>query len=290
MIAQIIISGIIFGCIYGLAALGMVLIYKTSDIVNFSQGEMAMIITFIGYMFFSKYELSFIASFGLALLFATFFGAIVYILLLKPIQSSHPISQIVLTLGLYMIFHGLAGLIWGHSPTSFPKAFGGSPFQIGSVFITPNEIFVVLFTLCLMLLLFALFRFTKIGLAMRAASQDMMTSELMGIKVTKIFVLTWALGSLLGGVAGMLIAPTTYLHPSMMGEVLIMAFAAAILGGFVSMPGAVLGGVVIGVFGNLVSFYIGPELRIVFVFLLIIAVLIIRPTGLFGGIQTIKKV
>lgn len=290
MIAQIIVSGIIFGCIYGLAALGMVLIYKTSDIVNFAQGEMAMVITFIGFMFISKYELPYIASFGLALLIAALLGAIVYILFLKPIQSSTPISLIVLTLGLYMIFHGLAGLIWGHSPTSFPKALEGSPYQIGNVFITPNEIFVVVFTICLMLLLFALFRFTKIGLAMRAAAQDMMASELMGIKVTRVFILTWALGSLLGGVAGMLIAPTTFLHPSMMAEVLIMSFAAAVLGGFVSLPGAVIGGAIIGVFGNLVSYFIGSELRIVFVFLLIIVVLIIRPTGLFGGTQYIKKV
>lgn len=290
MITQIIVSGIIFGCIYGLAALGMVLIYKTSDIVNFAQGEMAMIITFIGFMLISKFELPYPVSFVLALLFAAILGALVYTLLLKPIQSSTPISLIVLTLGLYMVINGAAGLIWGHTPTSFPKALEGAPYQIGNVFIAPNEIFVVAFTICLMLLLFAIFRFTKIGLGMRAAAQDMMASELMGIKVTRIFILTWALGSVLGGVAGMLIAPTTFLHPSMMAEVLIMAFAAAVLGGFVSMPGAVIGGIVIGIFGNLVSYFIGSELRIVFVFLLIIIVLIIRPTGLFGGTQYIKKV
>jgi branched-chain amino acid transport system permease protein len=290
LISQIIVSGIIFGCIYGLAALGMVLIYKTSDIVNFAQGEMAMITTFIGFMLFSKLGFSYITSFGLSLLFAALLGAIVYILFLKPIQSSSPISLIVLTLGLYMVFHGIAGLIWGHTPTTFPKAFEGSPYEIGGVFITPNEIFVVLLTMSLMILLYLLFKFTKVGLAMRAAAQDMLASELMGIKVTKVFVLTWALGTILGGVSGMLIAPTTFLHPSMMAEVLIMAFAAAVLGGFVSLPGAVMGGIIIGIFGNLVSFYIGPELRLVFVFILIIVVLIIRPTGLFGGVQYIKKV
>lgn len=290
MIAQILVSGVIFGCIYGLAALGMILIYRTTDVVNFAQGEMAMFITFIGFMLLSRFELPYMISFGLALVFAAILGAIVYLLFLKPIQSASPISLIVLTLGLYMVFHGLAGLIWGHTPASFPKALEGDPFQIGSVFISPNEIFVVVFTIILMILLYTLFKFTKTGLAMKAASQDMMAAQLMGIKVTKVFVLTWALGSVLGGIAGILIAPTTYLHPNMMGEVLIMSFAAAVLGGFISMPGALLGGIIIGVFGNLISFYIGSELRTVFVFLLIIAVLIVRPAGIFGGTQYIKKV
>ena len=290
MIAQIILSGIIFGTIYGLAALGMVMIYKTSDIVNFGHGEMSMFIAFIAFLFLNDYGLSYIPAFFLSLVIAAILGGVVYLLFIKPIQFSSHISIIVLTLGLYMVFHGLAGMFWGHTPTAFPKAFEGAPYQIGNVFIAPNEIFVLLFTLALMTGLFLLFRYTKIGLAMRSASQDMLASELMGIKVTNIFFLTWAVGCVLGGVAGVLIAPTTFLHPNMMGDVLIMAFAAAVLGGFVSLPGTVIGGIIIGVFGNLVSYYIGSELRLVFVFLLILIILIIRPTGLFGGVQYIKKV
>jgi branched-chain amino acid transport system permease protein len=287
---QVILSGLIFGCIYGLTALGLVLIFKTTDIVNFAQGEMAMITTFISFMFMTSYGIPYFASFVLSLIFATAFGMVVHRLFMKPIQSAPPLNQIVLTLGLFLVFNGIAGLKWGHTPTGFPIAIEGDPYNIAGVYITANEIFIVGVTILLMLSFFMLFRFTKIGLAMRASSQDIMASELMGIKVSSVFTWTWAVGAILGGVAGMLTAPITFLRPDMMGEVLIMAFAAAVLGGFVSLPGAVLGGLIIGVFGNLISFYISPEMKLVYTFLLIIGVLYIRPTGLFGGTQYLKKV
>ncbi len=287
---QLIVSGIIFGCIYGLTAIGLVLIYKTTDIVNFSHGEMSMIISFMAFMFFSTFHMSYLSFFIVASLFAALLGAAIYLIFLRPIQSASPLSQIVLTLGLYMALHGLAGLIWGHTPTSFPKARPGSSFEIGSIYITPNDIFIVTVTLIIMLVFFWILRYTKLGLAMRTASQDLITSKLMGINVTVIFIFVWIMGAVLGGVAGMLIAPTTYLQPTMMSEILIMAFASAVLGGFVSFPGAVIGGMIVGVFGNLVSFYVGPELRVVFVFILILLILFIRPTGLFGGNQYVKKV
>ena len=140
-----------------------------------------------------------------------------------------------------------------------------------------------------MLLFFAVFRYTKIGLAMRATSQDTMTSELMGIQVSSVFTWTWVVGTVLGGVAGMLTAPTTMLDPNFMADVLIMAFAAAVLGGFISLPGAILGGLIIGVVGNLITFYVSAELKTAFIFLLIILILYVRPTGLFGA-RVINKV
>nr|WP_263326603.1 branched-chain amino acid ABC transporter permease [Neobacillus sp. Marseille-Q6967] len=287
---QIIVSGLIFGCIYALAALGLVLIFKTTEVVNFAHGEMAMVTTFISYVFLSSFGFSYITSLLLALLFAAAFGLVVYLVFMKRVQSAPHLNQIVLTLGLFMLFNGLAGLIWGYQPLSFPEAIEGEPFQLGSVFITSNELFILGLTILLMLLFFLVFRFTKQGLAMRAASQDIGAAELMGIKVSSVFMGTWALGTILGGIAGMMTAPITFLSPNMMGEILIIAFAAAVLGGFISLPGAVLGGLIVGVFENLVSYYIAPEMKIVFTFLLIIVVLYIRPQGIFGGSKIVKKV
>ncbi|OUM84623.1 MAG: branched-chain amino acid ABC transporter permease [Bacillus thermozeamaize] len=289
LVWQLIVSGLIFGCIYGLAALGLVLIYRTTDVVNFAQGEMAMVTTFVAYVFLEKQGFSYGVSFLLALLFAAVFGMVVQFLFMRPVQQAPVLNQIVLTLGLYMVFHGLAGIIWGYTPTSFPEAVPGSPYQLAGIYVTPNELFVVAVTLALMLLFFAVFRYTKIGLAMRATSQDTMTSELMGIQVSSVFTWTWVVGTVLGGVAGMLTAPTTMLDPNFMADVLIMAFAAAVLGGFISLPGAILGGLIIGVVGNLITFYVSAELKTAFIFLLIILILYVRPTGLFGA-RVINKV
>lgn len=287
---QIVVSGLIMGCIYALASLGLVLIFKTTKVVNFAHGEMAMISTFISFVFLSSFGYSYLVSLFLSLLFAAIFGLIVYLVFMKRIQSAPHLNQVVLTLGLFMMFNGAAGIVWGYQPASFPEAFKGKPFHIGSIYISPNELFIVVITITLMLLFFLLFRFTRIGLAIRACSQDMMASQLMGIKVSSVFMGAWAIGTMLGGIAGMMTAPVTFLSPNMMSEVLILAFAGAVLGGFVSLPGAVMGGLMIGVFENLISYYIGPEMKIVFVFLLILVVLYLRPQGIFGGVKMVKKV
>ncbi|MEH7112492.1 branched-chain amino acid ABC transporter permease [Neobacillus niacini] len=287
---QIIVSGLISGCIYGLAALGLVLIFKTTEVANFAHGEMAMITTFVSYVFLTSYGFPYFVSLVLSLIFATIFGIVVYLVFMKRVQSAPHLNQIVLTLGLFMVFNGLAGITWGNQPFSFPEAFQGDSYKIGNVFITMNEIFIVILTLVLMLVFFVIFRFSKIGLGMQAASQDTMASELMGIKVSGVFMAAWAIGAALGGIAGMMTAPVTFLSPNMMSEILVLSFAGAVLGGFVNLPGAVFGGLLVGVFENLISYYIAPELRIVFVFLLILIILYVRPQGIFGGAKIVKKV
>ncbi|MFF2288902.1 branched-chain amino acid ABC transporter permease [Peribacillus butanolivorans] len=290
MITQQILSGLVAGSLYALAALGLVLIYKTSGLVNFAQGEMAMITTFIGFTLFKMQGIGFWQAFLLALVFAAVFGVIVEMVFIRRIHKAPAISQIILTLGLYMVFRGIAGMIWGYDPLSFPEAVSGQPLTIGSILITPNEIFIFAITILLMIIFYYVFRYTKTGLAMRAAAQNQQTSSLMGISVGAVFSLTWVISSVLGGVAGMLIAPTTFLDPNMMGEVAIKAFAAAVLGGFSSLPGAVIGGLLIGLFENLVAGYISAEMKTAFVFFLIILILYIKPTGLLGAKQQIKKV
>ncbi|PLT33491.1 branched-chain amino acid ABC transporter permease [Bacillus sp. V5-8f] len=288
MILQTLVSGLTIGCIYGLAALGLVLIYKTTDVVNFAQGEMAMFTTFISYIFLNSYGLPYYLSFILSLLFAAVLGIVAHQGIMRPVQKASLLNQIVLTLALYMFLRGVAGILWGHIPVGYPEALPGEPFQLGQVFIKPNELFVLGVSLLLMVVFYVIFHYTKIGLAMRAASQDVSTSQLMGVRVLGIFTWAWAIGTVLGGVAGMLIAPITYLDPNMMQEVSILAFAAAVLGGFVSLPGAVLGGLFIGIFETIVATYISTELKTPLVFLLIILILYVRPNGLFGVEYTRK--
>jgi branched-chain amino acid transport system permease protein len=289
MLTQEIVSGLAAGSLYALAALGLVLIYKTSDLVNFAQGEMAMISAFVGFTCIHSWGMGYWLSFLLALVFSALFGVIIERVFMRPVQKAPVLSQIILTLGLYMAFRGIAGMIWGYEPTSFPEAIKGGPISLGSFLLTPNQILIFTLTIVLMLLFFYLFRHTMIGLAMRAAAQNLGTTELMGIRVGSIFSLTWAISAVLGGIAGLLIAPTTFLDPNMMGEVAIKAFAAAVLGGFASLPGAVVGGLSIGLFENLVAGYVSAELKTAFVFLLIILILYVKPTGLFG-IKQVKKV
>lgn len=287
---QIVASGLIFGCVYGLAALGLVLIFRTTGVVNFAHGEMAMVTAFVAFTLLSKYDVSYSAAFALALVFSALFGLLVYQLFIKYISDAPHLNQLVLTLGLLLAFHGIAGLIWGHTPSSFPVAVEGETIPAWGFYVTPNEVFIVGVTFALAAALFVLFRYTRIGLAMRASSQDLTAARLMGVNVNIVFMVTWAAGTALGGVAGILTAPFTFLSVTMMFNVLVMAFAAAVLAGFLSLPGAVLGGLIIGVFRNLVSFYWAPEMALVATFILIVAVLYVRPQGIFGGRQAVKKV
>ena len=289
MLAQQIVSGLAAGSLYALAALGLVLIYKTTDLVNFAHGEMAMITAFFSFTLLNSLGLGYIPAFLLTLVFAALFGILVEKIFMRPVRRAPILNQIILTLGLYMCFRGLAGQIWGFDLMAYPEAVPGQIIRLGSMVVTPNQIFIFGVTLALMILFFCLFRFTIIGLAMRAASQNMQTAEIMGIRIGSVFSATWAISTILGCVAGILIAPATFLYPNMMGEVIIKAFAAAVLGGFNSLPGAVIGGLLLGVLENLIAGYISAELKTSFLFFLIILILYIRPTGLLGTKQ-IKKV
>lgn len=286
---QITFSGLVMGSIYALAAIGLVLIYNTTEVVNFAQGEMAMITTFVSFTFLSVLEFPFYIAFILAIAFATLFGMTIYQGIMRQVQKAPPLNQLVVTLGLFLAFNGIAGLIWGYTPKGYPNAIKGDSFQVGSISMTPHQIFVLIVTFSLMALLFIVFHYSKIGLAMRATQQDAETASLMGVRVSRVFNWTWATGTILGGVAGMLTAPITYVEPSMMLDVLIMGFASAIFGGFVNVAGSVMGGIIVGVYSNWISYYLGSELNVAFVFLLIVVVLYIRPTGLFGT-KYVKKV
>ena len=282
MFGQQVVSGLSAGCLYALAALGLVLIYRTMDIVNFAHGEMAMVSTFMAHTFLVRLGFSYILAAVCAIIFAFLFGMAVERIFLRPIQGGPLVSLMIMTLGLLMVLNGAAGWVWGFDPVSFPRAVSGRPIWIGDLIITRDSILVLAVTIVMALALYAVLRFTMAGIAIRATSQNSRSARLMGVPVPKVYALTWGISAVLGAVAGILIAPTTFLSPSMMAEVQIKAFTAAVLGGFSSLPGAVVGGLLLGVLENLVAGYISTELKSTFAFALIVAVLFIRPSGLLG--------
>ncbi len=282
MLGQQIVSGLAAGCLYALAALGLVLIYRTMDIVNFAHGEMAMVSTFVAYTLLARAGLPYVVAGIGALAFAAFFGMAIERVFLRPIQNGPLISMMIMTLGLLMIFNGAAGWIWGFDPVSFPPAVRGRPLVGAGLIITRDSLLVLAVTLAMALGLYAVLRFTLAGIAIRAASQNARAARLMGVPVPRVYSLTWGISAVLGAVAGILIAPTTFLSPNMMAEVQVKAFTAAVLGGFSSLPGAVVGGLLLGVLENIVAGYISTQLKSTFAFGLIVAVLCVRPSGILG--------
>lgn len=279
--SQVIVSGIITGSLYALAALGLVLIFKTSDVVNFAQGEMAMFCTFIAYTFMTFVGLPYYIAFPLTIICAGILGVIVYRLIIKPLSKSNVLSIMIATLGLIMILNGLAGNIFGFETKSFPKLINAKNINILGVSLEPNSLLIVLITFAVMLSLFFYFK-TMEGIAIRAVAQDVDAAKLMGISVKRVTVTTWIISSMLAATAGMLIAPTTFLDINMMSEVHLKSFCAAVLGGFNTFVGPAVGGVLIGILENLVGKYISLSWKTVFAFILIIVMLVVRPNGLCG--------
>lgn len=279
MFGQLVFSGLAIGSLYALVALGLVMVFKSTNLINFAYGQMAMLSTFFGYTLLERAGL----SYGFAFLGAMAFSALLAIVvqqILRPAKSGH--SVIVATLALYMIFSAVAGLIWGWDPQPFPTVFDGDPLIFFEVVASQENLFNLAVTVGLMILMFLFFRFTMTGIAMRALSQNSMAASLMGVSVDRLFILTWALSGILGGVAGFLVAPTTFLDTNMMAVMLLKAFTAAVLGGFTSYPGVVIGGLTLGVLENLVAGYVSTELKDTFSFILLIAVLCVRPEGILG--------
>jgi branched-chain amino acid transport system permease protein len=285
---QLLVNGLALGSLYALTAFGIVLIYKTTDVINFAQGELAMFATFIAFWLITWMQLPFLAAFLLTLVCAGGLGVVVERVVLRPVSATSPLSPVIVTVGLGLILYGLAGWIWGYETRTFAAPVSGEPFRLANLVLSQLNALILLVTLVLMGILFGFFRYTLTGVAMRAVAQNRIAARLMGIGVNRINALGWGLGAALGAVTGMLIAPLNYLDPGMMGDVAIKAFAAAVLGGITSLPGAVVGGLLLGVIDSVVGFNY-PELRTTIAFGLIVLVLVVRPGGLLGR-REIKKV
>lgn len=283
ILLQNILSGLSAGSLYGLAALGLTAVFKTTGLVNFAQGDMAMIATFMAFTLLTTLGMPYSVTFLLALIFAAVLGSVLERSLIRPQLQKPHVSQIMVTLGISMILNGLAGLGWGFEPQPFKAPLGTDPVRFAGLAISKNSLLIFAVAGTLMLAMYLFFKYTLAGIALRATAQNATAARLMGIPIGRVFNLSWAVAGVLGAVAGILVAPSTTLDPNFMSEVAIKAFAGGILGGFNSLPGAVVGGLFLGVLENLVAGYISTEMKSVFAFSLILLVLSIRPYGLLGS-------
>jgi branched-chain amino acid transport system permease protein len=281
---QQVMSGLATGGIYASLALALVMIYQATDVVNFAQGEMAMFATYLAWSMLNA-GLPYWAAFIATLVLAFVGGVLIQRVIIRPVENKPILTIVIVTLGLLVICNSIAGWVWSYLQKPFPSPFPREPLRVGSVVFGAHDLGEIAVTLVMLALLFAFFRFTPLGLAMRAAAQNPMSSRLAGIRVSWMLALGWGLAAMFGAVAGLMVAPILTLDPNMMGGIQIYAFAAATLGGFTSPLGAVVGGFMVGIVENLVGTYvsfIGTELKLTVALAMIIVVLLVKPSGLFG--------
>jgi branched-chain amino acid transport system permease protein len=288
---QQIAAGIRSGAIYGGLALALVLIYRSTRVINFAQGEMATFTTFICWSLMN-HGLSFWAAFPIVLAIAFVGGMAIERVLIQPVEQASVLTIVIVTLGLALLLNGLMSLIWGGANRPFHGPFSTRTIDVGGVPISVQDIGIVVVSFALVALLGLFFRYTKLGLALRAAAVNPDSSRLVGIRVGWMLALGWGIAAVLGAVAGMMIAPVVFLDPNMMQTILLYAFAAAVLGGLDSTIGAVVGGIVLGLTITLLERYVGfvgSTLKLPVALLLILVLLLLRPGGLFGRVA-VKRV
>lgn len=275
------LAGLATGGIYASVALALVMIYQATHHINFAQGEMAMFSTFIAWSLMQA-GLPYWAAFAATVALSFVLAAVVEFAVIRPMHDKPVLSVVVVFIGLLVIFHSLAGWLFGYTIKQFPSPFPSDAW-FGSAMMSAHEVGAIGITLAVVALLFGFFRFTPLGLAMRAAAQNAASSRLVGINVGRMLMLGWGLAGAIGAVAGMMVAPVVFLDPNMMTGVLLYAFAGALIGGIDNPVGAVLGGFIVGVLENLIGTYVvGTELKLSVALVLIVGVLIVKPSGLLG--------
>jgi branched-chain amino acid transport system permease protein len=278
-----VLAGLATGGIYACLALALVMIYQAIDHLNFAQGEMAMFSTFVAWQLIelgTPYWGAFLATIVVSFIA----GVLIERVLFRPIHNAPVLSHIVVFIALFGILNSLAGFIWDFNVKNFPTPFGSRPL-LGTGLISSHDAGMIGITVLLLLFLYFFFRHTRIGLAMRAAAANPQSARLAGIRVGWMIALGWGMAAAIGAVAGMLIAPVVFLEPNMMTSVLLYGFAAAVVGGLTSPGGAVIGGFAVGIIENLAGTfipYVGRELKLTIALFLIVAVLLVKPSGLFG--------
>lgn len=279
------LTGLTLGMVYAAFALALVLIWRSTRIVNFAQAPMAMITTYIALVLVDA-GFSYWIGFAAALLSGLLLGAVVERVVIRPVEGKSDINAVILTLGLFVVIHALAAVIFGSRYRSFPAPFGLRGFQAGdmTIALTGFGIFTIVSVLIVMLLLVVLFRYTDLGLMMRASAFNQEVARLLGVKVSRMLTLGWALAALVGSLSGLLIAGGSLVHPSYMDSVVVYGFVAAVLGGLDSPAGAVIGGLLLGVSLSFVSGYVGSELVPLASLVALMLVLLLRPGGLFSHV------
>jgi branched-chain amino acid transport system permease protein len=281
---QFTLGGISFGMVYAAIALSLVLIWRGTRILNYAQGAMAMLTTFLALTVISRTG-SYWAGFAAALAAGLVLGAVIERVVIRPVEDKPPLNAVVVTIGLLVLLEGLAGIVYGGQYRSFPAALPITGLRAGSLplGISRNDVFVAGTVLAAALALAALFRFTAAGLRLRAAAFNARAARLLGVRVGRVLTLGWALAGLIGALAGLLISPATFLYPGSMDSIFVLGFTAAVLGGLDSPAGAVAGGLILGVALSYVGGYLGSGLVPLFGLAALTVVLMVRPSGLFAA-------
>ena len=280
------LGGLTLGMVYAAFALALVLIWRSTRIVNFAQAPMAMMTTFIALVVIDE-GYSYWVGFAAALAAGLLLGAVLERVVIRPVEGKSEINAVILTLGLFIVIHALAAVIFGNRFRSFPAPFGIRGFEVGDMTIglTGFGVFTILSVLAVMALLVGLFRFTDIGLRMRASAYNQEVARLLGVKVGRMLTLGWALAAFVGSLSGLLIAGGSLVHPGYMDSVVVFGFVAAVLGGLDSPVGAVIGGLLLGLSLSFVSGYVASQLVPLAALAILMLVLTLRPGGLFSGTQ-----
>jgi branched-chain amino acid transport system permease protein len=287
-ILQLVLNGLAVGCIYGLVALGFVLIYKTTELVNFAQGDLMMLGAFSCYMFVVWYGVGYWTAFALAVAMVAVFGAVLDATVLRRVIGQPQFSVVMLTIGLAATFRSFASITWGSEIYTLPTPFSAHSTMVGKVNVSHEYLSIIVGTVLLCAALYAFFRYTRVGLAMQATSQNQLAAYYMGIPVKRMFSLIWAISAGVAAFAGVLLAPVSLIDVNL-GFIGLKAFAAAVLGGFGSIVGALVGGLTIGLIEMFAGTYLPQGFKDVAAYIVLLVVLVIRPQGMFGTVGR-KKV
>lgn len=277
------LDGVTTGIVYAAVALALVLIWRATRLVNFAQGGMLMLTTFIAYSVIQhsgNYWLGFVVSLASGLVL----GAVVERLLIRHVENAPPLNAVIVALGLLVLLEAVAGMIWGGTPRSFPPAFSIRGYTVGTshLLFSPTDLFTVIAVLGAMLLLVILFRFTATGLRMRAAAFSPENARILGVRVGRMLTLGWALAALVGSLAGVLVAPSTFVSPTAFDPILVFGFTAAVIGGLDSPLGAVVGGVLLGLTLSYLAGYAGSDVVTLGSLVVLVVILMLRPNGIFS--------
>ena len=290
MIVDLVLNGIAVGCVYSLIALGFVLIYKATGILNFAQGDLMMVGGFLALTAIGIWGLPYWIGFLFAVIVTAALGYLLDVGVFRRAMGQPEFTLIMLTLGLGYVLRTLAGIVpgWGTQPQRFPSPFDDKTIDVFGNPMSEERLAIIAATILLMVVLYCFFRFSKLGVAMQATAQNNTAASLVGIPVKTVYSLVWALGAGIAAVAGVLVSPITFVHPGM-GYVGLLAFPAAVLGGFGSIPGAIVGGMIIGMLEVFSGFYLTETIKSSAPYLILLLVLFIKPSGLMGG-RVLRKV
>jgi branched-chain amino acid transport system permease protein len=288
IILQLVLNGLAVGCIYGLVALGFVLIYKTTELVNFAQGDLLMLGAFTCYMFVVWYGVGYWVAFALAIAAVALFGAALDAAVLRRVIGQPQFAVVMLTIGLGATFRSFASITWGSEIYTLPTPFSAKQTMLGKVSVSHEYVAIIVGTVLLCAVLYAFFTYTKVGVAMQATSQNQLAAYYMGIPVKRMFSLIWAISAGVAAVAGVLLAPVSLIDVNL-GFIGLKAFAAAVLGGFGSILGALIGGLTIGLIEMFAGTYLPQGFKDVAAYVVLLVVLAVRPQGMFGTVGR-KKV